>query len=174
MNVASLSRHFHNLREFLTESGASKPVLDSLDAIVTGLKPFAQDGVKDFAEFLVKAEEHRRTGVYPTAGAKRRGSDKSGTASGTPKAAVTPKLTVEEVTKRVVDLHASAASPDTTPEMIAEGLKSIDSLTAANLLIVATALNVHPGLKGKPKPFIVSTIKDAVQGVWDTSHRVKL
>ena len=62
MNVDSLRQFLASLAAPLRESKAKQPA-DDLDALCTGLAPFAALSLGEFTDFLHTADTYRRTGV---------------------------------------------------------------------------------------------------------------
>ena len=58
MRVADLQSFLRRSLPPLAASGAKKEILDDLERACEGLKPFAEHPIKDFAGFLVRAEEY--------------------------------------------------------------------------------------------------------------------
>ncbi len=71
MNISGLQQHFSNLASLLRNAQAAK-LADELEKVRDGLAPFHSMSVKDFADFLVRAEEFARTGHVSTAPTKSR------------------------------------------------------------------------------------------------------
>ncbi len=69
MRVADLQSFLRALVNPLAASGARKDILEDLDRACDCLRPFAEQQIKEFADFLARAEEYARTGVV-TVGAK--------------------------------------------------------------------------------------------------------
>ena len=163
MTVDGLRRYFRNLSEILKEGGdANKSFLGDLEAIERGLSPFADMPLKTFAEFLAKAQTFDPNAVM----------EKKPTRASTPRA---PKVTLDigGIAATVKHIYDTASQPDVTIEAIDENLKILDSLTVANLTIVAAAIKADSGLKGKKKPQVLAIIKHAVRDMWGSARRIK-
>jgi predicted site-specific integrase-resolvase len=121
----------------LAASGAKKEILDDLERACDGLKPFAEHQIKDFAGFLVRAEEYSRTGVLPVQAKPVR-------APRTPKEKV-PALTLADAQALVTSLYDRSTSDEVTYDLISAEVKKLDKLTAKDLSEVAKHFGVVPG-----------------------------
>lgn len=63
MNVSELQQFLRSLHAPLAAAGAPRKITDDLDRIVSGLEPFRDRPLAEFADFLVQAEEYHRTGA---------------------------------------------------------------------------------------------------------------
>ena len=162
MTVDALRRYFRNLSEILESGKAGKSVLDDLGAIERGLIPFADMPLKSFADFLERAQTFDPDAVLGKKPARA-------SAARAPKAS----LDIGGIAATVKHLYNTASQPEVTFESIDDGLKVLDKLTVANLIVVAQAIRADSGLKGKKKAEVLGIIKNAVRGMWDSAHRVK-
>ncbi len=162
MTVDALRLYFRNLSEILQSGKGSKEILDDLAAIDRGLTPFATLPLKSFADFLEKAQNYDPNAVI----------GKKPPRVSTPRV---PKVTVdiEGIAATVKHLFDEAARPDTTIESIDEGLKVLDTLKKAQLIVVAKAIKAEKGLSSKKEPDVREIIKNAVRGMWGSARRVK-
>ena len=162
MTVDGLRRYFRNLSEILKDGDANKSFLGDLDAIERGFAPFADMTLKTFAEFLAKAQTFDPNAVL----------EKKPARVSTPRV---PKvsLDIDGIAATLKHIYDTASQSDVTIESIDEGLKVLDSLTVANLTVVAAAIKADSGLKGKKKPQILAIIKGAVRDMWGSARRIK-
>jgi hypothetical protein len=151
MHVADLQNFLRSLSPPLAASGAKKEILDDLERACDGLKPFAELSVKDFAGFLVRAEEYARTGIVPIQARPAR-------AARTPRAK-TPALTLDDAKSLVGSLYELSTSDDVTYEHITAEVQKLDKLTAKDLTEVAKHFGVVPG---KTKKASLETILDKI------------
>ena len=137
MRVADLQSFLRALSTPLAASGAKKEILDDLERACDGLKPFAEHQIKDFAGFLVRAEEYARTGIVPV-------QAKPARAPRAPKPKV-PALTLDDAHALVASLYDRCTSDDVTYEFITAEVQKLDKLTAKDLTEVAKHFGVVPG-----------------------------
>jgi hypothetical protein len=154
MNVAALQKHLSDLSSFLESASAAKGVRDDLDAICTGLTPFANLALKDFAAFLARAEAFDRTGQVPvTAKAKPKA----------PKAAAKVAPDVDALARATLSLYERAADPSVTQAEIDDLMEKLNSLTQPVLLTIAEQLGLKVA-KSKAKSKIVGEIRSSIEG----------
>ena len=151
MRVADLQSFLRALATPLAASGAKKEILDDLERTCDGLEPFAEHPVKDFAAFLVRAEEYTRTGIVPVQGKPAR-------APRTPKPK-TPALTLEDASALVTSLYDRSTSDEVTYEHITKEVQRLDKLTAKDLGEVARHFGV---VAGKTKKATLEAILDKI------------
>jgi hypothetical protein len=137
MHVADLENFLRSLIRPLEASGARKEIVEDLHRACDGLKPFAQHTVKDFAGFLVQAEEYARTGAIPVQAKPARAPRAT-----KPKVAA---LTLEDGKALVASLYDRALADDVTHELIAAEVQKLDKLTAKDLVEVAKHFELVPG-----------------------------
>jgi len=65
MNVAELQQFIRSLVPPLSAGGAPRKITEDLERICTGLEPYRDRPIAEFADFLVRAEEYHRTGIVP-------------------------------------------------------------------------------------------------------------
>jgi hypothetical protein len=142
MKVADLQQHLLDLRRLLDAAGGSKTVVNDLDAIQRGLQPFRDAALKDFADFLVRAETYRAGGEVPLKQppAKKTKEPKS----------VTPKVKApapdaDALAREVRQLYDQAASAAVTQELIEEAMGRVGKLTKPGLLVVAAGIELKMG-----------------------------
>jgi hypothetical protein len=137
MRVADLRSYLQALIPPLEASGARKDIIEDLGRAADGLKPFAEHTIKDFAGFLMRAEEFARTGVIPVqarpAAKPRAASTKS------------PHLTLDAASALVASIYDRATFDQLTHELIAAEVKRLDKLTAKDLSEVARRFELVPG-----------------------------
>ncbi len=151
MRVADLQSFLKALATPLAASGAKKEILDDLDRACDGLNPFAEHQVKDFAGFLVRAEEYARTGVLPVQAKPARAPRAT-----KPKA---PAITIEDAGASLGSLYDRCTSDDVTYEFIAAEVQKLDKLTAKDLSEVAKHFGVVPG---KTKKASLDAIREKI------------
>ena len=118
-------------------SGAKRDIVDELRRACDGFAPFAEYAVKDFARFLVRAEEYSRTGIIPV----------QGKAPSKPRATKpkVPALTLEDAKALVTSLYDRAISEDVSYDHIGAEVQKLDKLTASDLKEIAKHFGVVPG-----------------------------
>jgi hypothetical protein len=153
-----------NVADLLGRAGG-KAATD-LQAMANGLAPLAAESVKDFAEFLARADEYRRTGIVPVK------KPKGGSTTKPPR---TPKPDPDTVAAAVKDLYERAVrgDPTLTQDEATGTLAQLDGLTAPGLTKCIAALGLPAGLKSKKKPDLLKVLKETVQKVIDIQHRVE-
>ena len=137
MRVADLENFLRALIPPLEASGAKKEIVEDLHRGCDGLKPFAEHTVKDFAGFLIRAEEYARTGVLVVQAKAARAPRAT-----KPKL---PTLTLEDAKTFVTSLYDRALADDVTHEFIASEVQKLDKLAAKDLGEVAKHLELIPG-----------------------------
>ena len=135
----------------LEASGAKKEIVEDLQRACEGLEPFASHSVKDFAAFLVRAEEFSRTGIIPV-------QAKPARAARTPKPKL-PALSLEDAQSLVASLYDRSISDDVTYEHITAEVQKLDKLNAKDLTEVAKHFGVVPG---KTKKASLDAILDKI------------
>ena len=151
MRVADLQNFLRALSSPLAASGAKKEILEDLELACEGLAPFADYPIKDFAGFLVRAEEYARTGVIPV-------QAKPSRAPRAPKVKV-PALTLDDANGLVASLYDRCTSDDVTYEFITAEVQKLDKLTAKDLTAVAKQFGV---VSGKTKKASVDAVLDKI------------
>ncbi len=157
MNVAELQKYLRDLSDFV-EGAGGKRVADDIRAAADAFRPFAGRTVRQFADFLAKAEEYDRTGQLAAPPAPAR------------KKAV--KVNPEEVADRVKKLYDRVLDPTVSSEEVEQTLQPLDALTKDGLLTVALALGLPPGLKSKTKPVLTEVIRSTVRDRRDMHRRM--
>ena len=151
MRVADLQGYLRALKTPMEASGARKDIVDELERVCDGLAPFAEHQIKDFAGFLVRAEEYARTGILPV-------QAKPARAPRTPKAKV-PAITLADAQALVDSLYETSTSDQVTYEFITAEVQKLDKLTAKDLIAVAKHFGVVPG---KTKKASLEAILDKI------------
>jgi hypothetical protein len=167
MNVANLQRHLADLKTLLEESGVKGAVLTDLGAIVEALKPFQSHPLKDFADFLVRAEAFSR-GEVPVTPPKGQRAVKPSTTKAKEAAPDVSSLTHEA--KRLWD---QAAEPSVTVEMIESLAGRLAKLSKPGLETVAGALELKLA-KSASKPAILQAIKSRILDRKGSHQRAQL
>jgi hypothetical protein len=155
MKVGDLQRHLADLKRMLEAAGVKGPVLTDLEAISNGLQPFHQTPLKDFADFLVRAEQYRAGGEVPSKSA-RGGKPKEPKPASTRDKAPAPNA--EALAQEVKQLYDQAATDAVTQEMIEAAMGRVGKLKKDGLLTVAAAVDLKMQ-KGATMPKIVAAIR---------------
>ncbi len=156
MNVAGLQQHFADLARLLEASGA-KGVAGDFMAIHHGLAPFSHMTLKDFSDFLARADTFARTGQVPVT-ASRAKTTSPRAKGGIARVHADPSTLARE-TK---DLYDRASDPAVTDSHIAELMSRLKSLTQAGLVTVAEAIELK-GTGSKTKPKIIEAIQRRIE-----------
>jgi hypothetical protein len=152
VKVADLQQHLSDLGRLLVSSGA-KGVAKDLEVISAALKPFRDQPLKGFADFLAKAEAYSRgEGLHPAE--KPRRATRS-------TAAKAPAADPAAVTAEVRDLYDRAASPSVTVEQIDGTCGKLTGLNKDGVVSVADQLGIR-GMKSKAKAAIVEAIRQRI------------
>ncbi len=165
MKVADLHKHLDDLGRFLKEAGASAAIVNDLKAIGEGLKPFADQPLKAFADFLVRAEAYAREGIVSTG----KGTKKPGARN----ASKTPSADCEALAREVRDLYDRAANPAVTVELIDALQGKLAGLTKDNVVLIADTIDLK-GMKSKSKNDIVGTIVQRIKARKGATQRAGL
>jgi hypothetical protein len=126
MNVAELQLFIKSLVPPLTGSGAPRKVTDDLERICTGLEPFRDRPIAEFADFLVRAEEYQRTGVAP---GKKRASPKPQQVDQAK--VLTAAQGIKALTERAMDTELAAPTIDAELEQLVQPLNTAALLQVA-------------------------------------------
>jgi hypothetical protein len=153
MKVADLQQHLADLKKLLSSAGVNKTILGDLEDIHAGLQPFQETSLKDFANFLQRAEQYRAGGevpIKPPSGRKRKDPK--------PVKDKTPAPDATALAREVRQLYDQAATPAVSLAMIEDAMVRIGGLSKDGLVIVAKAVDLKiSGSATKPK--IVDTIR---------------
>jgi hypothetical protein len=144
MKVANLQLFLRTLAEPLAASGA-KQIAGELERACASLEPFREYSIKDFADFLAKAEEYSRTGVLSAQGKRKEGAAK-----------VIHSQRILELAQQINALCEQAVDGDVELTDVEEELKQLDKALNAQE-VIALAQEVGAG-KHKSK-------KAALQGI---------
>src|SRR4051812_35494740 len=166
MNVSHLQKHIGSLAEILKESGGTK-IADELLAIHAALDPFSKEGLKGFADFLVRAEQYRAGGEVPIKAKPSRAR-----APGTRGAA---KPDAQALAFETRELYDRVAQPEVTTEMVDALMAKLNKLTVNDLAeVVGAKLGIH-GLKAKKtKAKILDGIRSFIMDRKGGSQRAAL
>jgi hypothetical protein len=154
VNVADLQQHLADLQRLLEAAGAKGAVLADLSAIGNGLRPFRQHSLKDFADFLVRAEAFSR-GEVPVVPEKK---PRKVTPAPRSKEKTPDPATMAEEAKRV---YAQAPNPSFTVDTLDELAGRLEKLNKDGLLTVAAALELKFN-KSATKPKILQEIRNLI------------
>jgi hypothetical protein len=151
MRVADLQSFLRALATPLAASGAKKEILDDLERACDGLNPFADHPIKDFAGFLVRADEYARTGGLPVQAKPARAPRPA-----KPKAAA---ITIDDANALLASLYERCTSDDVTYEFITAEVQKLDKLSATDLKEVDKHFGVVPG---KTKKASLDAIREKI------------
>jgi hypothetical protein len=136
MTVADLQQYFENLARVVRAAPAAKAA-DELEHIGRGLAPFRSMSLKDFSDFLARAEEFARTGqvsAAPTKGKARSATRSTAAAKTKPDAAA-----LAQEAKRLYDQAATASVAEADLQALAANL---NKLTKDGLKAVCGAIDL--------------------------------
>jgi hypothetical protein len=135
--VQDLQRFVEGLIGPLANLGVTTKVQADLSRLAACLEPFTHHTLTDFADFLVKADAHIRTGEWPVPGKTSKKIGKG-------------KASVEEMAQRVMSLYERAAADSVFDYAEVDALiESLAPLTVAQLSELAKQVDVD--LPKKPK-----------------------
>jgi len=113
----------------LRASGAKEAILTDLEAACRGLDLFKTHGLKDFADFLVRAEEFDRTGkVAVNAKATRIPASR---------ASKPPKMSVDDALQAIRSLYDRAGSDEVNESIIKAEVGKLGGLSRTDLIAVS-------------------------------------
>lgn len=145
----------------LRDAGAAAKVVDEMGRLSSCLDPFRESTLKDFADFLVKAEQSVRTGVWPAPGKAPRATK-----------AVKPSAT--ELINKSSDIYRRAGADGALSfEEIDQHMAALKSLTVAQLKQAAAQVDVVVSAKAKKDSIlgdIAQSIKNRKANVGRTSY----
>jgi HPt (histidine-containing phosphotransfer) domain-containing protein len=127
VNIRQLGQYLRSLAGALRESGASK-VAGDLEAASVALEPFGDRAVKDFAEFLARAQEYERTGIVSVVGTGRRA--KSAAAIDQEKIAAKAQQ-VQQLIERAIDAEVTFTVIDTEVKKLEKALTKDEAVQLA-------------------------------------------
>jgi hypothetical protein len=162
MKVADLQQHLADLKGLLERAGVRGAVLTDLDAIGKGLAPFRERPLREFADFLVRAEAYSRGEVPPQA-PKGRGRSP---AAGKDKAPAPDAAALAQEARRLYD---QATDPAVTTEVVRGLAARLGKLTADGLRTVAEAVELKVAKSAK-KAAILEGIERRIldrKGSWE-------
>jgi hypothetical protein len=168
VKVAELQQHLTDLARFLKATGGSK-VGDELAAAAKGLEPFRNATIKEFADFLARAEGYRARDEVPL-------TPPQGARTGAKSAGSKPRPTdpdVAAVAAETKKLFDCAADPSVTVEQIETLAQRLNELKKPGLLTVAEAIGLK-GMGSKNKGPIIESIRQRLLGVKGAAIRSKL
>ena len=125
----------------LEASGARKDILEDLKRACESFQPFAETQIKDFAGFLVRAEEYARTGIVPV-------QAKPARAPRTAKPKV-PAIALDDAHQLVASLYERCMDDGVSHEQIASEIQALDRMSAKGLKEVCKQFGVSPGKSKK-------------------------
>jgi hypothetical protein len=164
MTVAELQQYFENLARVVRAAPAAKAA-DELELIGRGLAPFRSMSLKDFSEFLVRADEFVRTGqvsAAPTRGRGRAPTGRSGGARTKPDAA-----TIAQEAKRLYDRAATASVSEADLQALAANL---NKLIKNEMKAVGAAIDLTLTDSTK-KPEMIRRIQAKIEGRQGSKQR---
>lgn len=124
MHVSAIQQFLRSLIEPLRASEAKQAILNDLELACAALDPFHARTLKEFADFLKRADEYDRTGVLkppPTAGGRA------------PRGPKPPTLSMARALAIVNELYANATAEDLNLDRIQAELKPLDTLKKPEL-----------------------------------------
>lgn len=151
MKVADLQQHLADLARLLESAGA-RSVASELVLVQEALKPFGNQSLKSFAEFLPKAYQYAETGIVP--GPAPTGKNARAASSKTKAVPGDVQRTAEELKL----LYDRSSSPQVSFEMIESFVQTLEPLTKPHLVLCAEAIGLV-GMNSKTKPQILDTIR---------------
>jgi hypothetical protein len=138
MKVADLQQFVKSLIAPLSTSGASK-VAGELDRVCSGLEPFKEMALAQFADFLAQADAYQREGTLPTGG-RSRGKV----------ASAVDQSKVVAAAQQVQQLYERAADPELQYTTIDGEIKKLDKgLNKDEAIAVAREVGIATPLKTK-------------------------
>jgi hypothetical protein len=150
MNVSDLQQHLIDLGRLLDSAGAGKTVPADLSTIARGLTPFRSLTLKEFADFLARADAFSR-GEAPAVPLKA--GRNSGRAGKTKKQAVD----VDAIAAEVRALDERATDANVSEDDIRTVADKLAPLKKAQLCAVAGAIGFKP-----QKSLTVPQIREAI------------
>lgn len=154
MKVADLQQHLMHVRQLLEAAGAGSKITSDIISIGQGLQPFREFGLKEFADFLIRAEAYSR-GEVPIAPSKKG----KGTPKTTTQAATKPD--VAALAAEAKQLYEQASASSTTLEMIEHLASRISGLDKKGLTEVAMAIDLKIA-SSTTKPAILQAIRNRI------------
>ena len=165
MNVRELRQHLCDLGKVMTAAKASAAVVNDLAAICDGLAPFEQHSLKDFADFLVRADGYSRgevpIKVKPKSKETGKGKQKK------------EPIDVDSLMIEIRDLYEHAATSAVTQERIDAAMEKAGSAGKNALVAISEAIGLH-GMKSKTIPAIVSLIRQRIGARKGSTQRAEL
>jgi copper homeostasis protein CutC len=143
MNIAELQQFIKSLVPPLTGSGAPRKITDDLERICTGLEPFRDKPIAEFADFLVRAEEYHRTGIVP---GKKRASPKPQTID--QEKVLTAAQGVKALFERAFDAEMSAETLNHELEQLIQPLNTAEIVQVAQETGAGQAKTKKAALEG--------------------------
>jgi hypothetical protein len=137
MKVADLQAFLTSLGGPLMAAGA-KAVAADLDKVRTGLEPFKELAVADFADFLARAHQFSVDGIVPMKGGKAK------------KGAAVDQAKVDSAFQTVQNLYQHALNPDFQYTALDEEIKKLEkALSKDEAVAVAQLFALRKGMKSK-------------------------
>lgn len=141
MTVAELQKCLRSFGEILSSAGAKSPAVGELDLVRAKLEIFREQSLKDFADFLERAEAYWRSGEIPIKKVPTRRSS-SGKAQGS-------QMAARDAALRVRDLYARATDSAVTREIVEATVQALNPLTKNELIDLAVQIEITQKLKTK-------------------------
>lgn len=153
MNVGDVQSFLNNLAALLKAHKGDKPAA-GFEAFCSGLEPFKELPINDFAQFLRDAAEYKRTGIVPVPeGKKGRGARTTAKKTATPKPKPKTKAdtdAIRDAATRLQALYDRFADPALTQAVIEAEVNRIDKeFDTEGLKAVARAFGITSGLSSK-------------------------
>jgi hypothetical protein len=141
VTVAELQKCLRSFGEILGSTGAKSTVVGELELVRAKLEIFREQNLKDFADFLERAEAYWRGGEIPMKKASP-GRSSSGKGQGSQEAARNAAL-------RIRDFYARATDPAVTRELVEATVQALNPLKKDDLLDLAAQMEISQKLKTK-------------------------
>ena len=153
MKVAELQQFLSQIVPFVKAAKASDAVASELARTAACLEPFKDQSLTEFNDFLIKAEEYQRTGVFT----------KKPSAARTAKAPKAPKLTVADAAQIFLSLYERATDPTLDYAFIDAEISKFNDLTVAELKNLAKEVNKTFAKSKMTRPEMVGALKRMIK-----------
>ena len=141
MTVADLQKCLHSFSQFLTAVKAGQGSITELELVRTKLDVFRDYSLKDFSDFLERAEAYWRGGEIPIKKPKARQT--------TPRKTKAPKVTFQDASFQVRQMYNKATDELLTREAIVAAIQNIGGLKVNELKDIALQLDITQKFKKK-------------------------
>ena len=141
MTVAELQKCLRSLGEIITSAGAKSTAVGELELVRAKLDIFREQNLKDFADFLERAEAYWRGGQIPMR--------KPAASRPTAGKAQGAQETARNAALRIRDFYARATDPAVTRELVEATVRALNPLKKNELLDLAVQMEISQKLKTK-------------------------